>query len=1511
MKIIHLARLALLVLMFCALAQFGLLSPKAFSDTTATFAAKVEKQPQAPNKALAHAAGRGNPWINLLDGQAVPTAYTGAEYARQQIEQSQAKPVALAADDFDEDGVPDLVCGYAGAGGGILTLHRGNVDAIYPNAPEAKQRKAAGTFTDSPFLSAAFVFEVPEAVDFLATGDFDNDGHRDILTAARGSSALYLLSGDGHGNFAPAKVKPLPGAVTALVSGEINRRDGLVDFVVGITGAQGPQVLVFESPEGAWRGAHEVFPAPAEVIALALGQLDDDFARDLAIAADHELMIVHGRDRRLSLDESQRAEVPPAIIHQQSFPFSITAITIGAFTGNQKTDLAILCADGKARILNRTGTVIRQNGRAFSGQAAGKRLNHQSRAERWQVASQLALPASWRANDAASLIRARVSGQPDDDLVVIDQSNRQLHILVDEPTTAALSNRAHASQGFRLAASLDIEGEPVAALPMRLNADALSDLVVLRGSPNGLAVALTAPMAVFTVNSTGDGADCDPTDGICSTGTIDPQTGRCVLTGQCTLRAAIQQANASPGTDAIVFSVSAIAPASALPLITESIVLDGMTSPTGRVQLSGAGLNITGGNCNVRGFAISHAIYGIILQTNGNNIVEGNYIGTDISGTTVLGNAFDGVRISSASNIIGGTSGEARNIISGNNNNGILINNGSGAMGNIVQGNYLGTDVTGTVALGNTLDGVYINASNNMVGGATAASRNIISGNAQGGAGIVSSSNNIVQGNYIGSDVTGTLDLGNGNDGVRMTNASNNTIGGSSAEARNIISGNGSAGVANSGAGVAMDFIATTGNVVQGNYIGTGANGIASLGNKHYGVLIINSAANNLVSENTIAFNPAGVTILSGTRNSIRFNSIFSNRSLGIDLGGNGVTVNDAGDADAGANDLQNFPVFTALSSADGSTTIRGTLNSKANSPFTLDFYANSACDPSGLGEGEAFISSSTVATDASGNATFSLTLPGALNPGQVVTATATDAAGNTSEFSQCKVVTTGPQTFRLTVQLDGNGTVNSTAGGLSCPGDCLEDYISGTPVTLIHVVSGDEKFLRWIGDCSGSGPCGLTMTADHSVIAVFDPLLKVNVQGKGQVMSEPNGIDCGVLNSGNADKCKHIFPRDKPVILHERPLGNSLFLSWLGDCAEFKGAPDCKVAMNKNSDVAALFVDVNFENNTRLRDLLEGESILLQMKLQTSTVPTGFNLQESQSRRGSYLPSLLAEEIANIKIELSRDGGKTFETLFASTPNDGSECWQVTGPPSDQAVIRVSSTDNPLISGLTEPFRIFKASGAGAAMPINIGPVNCGGLSTSDHRSQIKGSSFYADTYSFSGSAGQQVAITLASSAFDTYVSLIGPNGTAIAQDDNGGGGTTARVPAGSGFFNLPAAGAYTIEVTSATANATGDYLLNVSAPAPTLTSLQLLYKNKPVDHLVTGNKAKKYQLTLNGGGFTADSKVLINGAQAETSVTSSTLLTVKLPFKRVPAPGVINIQVLNPDGQLIGTLTVEIRSD
>ncbi len=182
---------------------------------------------------------------------------------------------------------------------------------------------------------------------------------------------------------------------------------------------------------------------------------------------------------------------------------------------------------------------------------------------------------------------------------------------------------------------------------------------------------------------------------------------------------------------------------------------------------------------------------------------------------------------------------------------------------------------------------------------------------------------------------------------------------------------------------------------------------------------VVISSGGNLLTGSTISSNgKAGVVVLSGTGNKITSNSISGNGALGIDLNGDGVTQDHVGSA-TGPNNLQNFPVLIAAVPGTSSAVMQGRLNSSTSSTYTLEFYSNASCDASGFGEGQVLLGSTSVTTDANGNATFNVTLPVPLAANQFVTATAIDAAGNTSEFSPCIVSSvrndSWPGAFQLT----------------------------------------------------------------------------------------------------------------------------------------------------------------------------------------------------------------------------------------------------------------------------------------------------------------------------------------------------------------------------------------------------------------------------------------------------------------------------------------------------------------
>lgn len=296
-------------------------------------------------------------------------------------------------------------------------------------------------------------------------------------------------------------------------------------------------------------------------------------------------------------------------------------------------------------------------------------------------------------------------------------------------------------------------------------------------------------------------------------------------------------------------------------------------------------------------------------------------------------------------------------------------------------------------------------ASGNVVGGTTPAARNIISGNTDLDVN-VSGNDNRIQGNYIGTDRSGTKDLGNDGDGVRVFSAS-----GTTAATRNVISGLGSL---NFGSGIRIED--AHGTKVLGNRIGTTADDTAPLGNGLNGVSISGDSTNNLIGDgtaggsNTIAFNGRdGVDVADSTATGSRIsrNSIFSNTGLGIDLDGGfqnevGATANDSGDADTGPNHLQNKPGLSSAKTISGKTTIKGTLSSTASKTYTVQFFSN----PSGTDEGRVFIGQKSVSTDGTGKGSFTFVPSTKVSAGRTITATAMrNSTGDTSEFSTPKTV--------------------------------------------------------------------------------------------------------------------------------------------------------------------------------------------------------------------------------------------------------------------------------------------------------------------------------------------------------------------------------------------------------------------------------------------------------------------------------------------------------------------------
>jgi len=538
----------------------------------------------------------------------------------------------------------------------------------------------------------------------------------------------------------------------------------------------------------------------------------------------------------------------------------------------------------------------------------------------------------------------------------------------------------------------------------------------------------------------------------------------------------------SPGIGLIKFAIPGglasyrIEPSSALPAITAPTIIDGTTQPgfAGKpiVELVGDGVPTLRYGSRVPAYGLTLAAMGITVQGLAINEFGDAQIGIGAPG------------------------------------------------GDTVRGNYLGTDVSGSLArpnpsridLGDGLD--IVGSGHNTIGGTVSAAVNLISGNSYGihltgtgapGSAVGGSSGNLIEGNLVGTDATGTKAVPNVTgiffDGYRGgLGDGGNTIGGPNSGAGNVISGN-------TRDGIVFTEIGGGGTVIQQDLIGTDAAGHVPLPNGGAGLRFINGTTGVLVGTpggggldyeaNTIADN-AGPGVVVGSSSgdpvhgiTIQGNSIDGNAGLGIDLGADGVTPNAPGAGTMGANRGQNNPTITSAYSDIGSGTgshIAGTFNSTPDTTFRIDFYKSPTVGPTGYGQGRLPATYTTVTTDAAGNATFNFAGPQIY--GMYLAATATDPAGNTSEFSRAYFIdqqgqgtpltatTTGLSTSvnpaRQTDDLTFTATVAAPAGGT--PTGTVAFTIDGQPMGTgtLSVVNGRAQatytYYAMINSSGGGG---------------------------------------------------------------------------------------------------------------------------------------------------------------------------------------------------------------------------------------------------------------------------------------------------------------------------------------------------------------------------------------------------------------------------------------------------------
>lgn len=604
--------------------------------------------------------------------------------------------------------------------------------------------------------------------------------------------------------------------------------------------------------------------------------------------------------------------------------------------------------------------------------------------------------------------------------------------------------------------------------------------------------------------------------------------------GPGSLRQAMIHANLNPGPDSIDFAipgtgVHTIDLLSTLPELTETTIVDATTQPgyswAPLIELSGMladpdrsdtevvdGLVANGVMSEIRGLVVNGFTgNGIVVRGQG-TVVESNYIGTDASGEIAKKNDASGVFVISGRNgfqetllnvpevIVSG------NLVSGHDSaNGAIRVFGSAHVS--IQGNRIGTNAAGTIAIPN-YRGVNLDWGIDVsIGGVEPGEGNLISGNS-GDAIVVGLANeSTVQGNLIGTDISGTKLIGNGRAGIVLANQSTDVlVGGDVPGARNVIAGgswfvhfnrlNGTeagnvvagnyfgtdvsgetwfgskSGVLvqeSSGQIIRDNLIAgsltnhgvwlygdSDNNMIQSNHVGTDMAGVAQFGAAKHGIEFLATSSgspdNNQVLSNSIAFNAGtGILVSDGTGNALLGNRIYGNGGLGIDLGGDGVTANDLGDSDVGGNRLQNYPVLSSVISGDLVTTIKGSLESSANTSYRIEVFASDSPDASGHGEAQVYLGHAVVLTNDVGEANFVLQSSVTVPEGHFATATAT----RLDELGDHTQLISGVETseFSANVSIQGNHLPQATDGNVVLNED---QTIQGSLTQFVTDLDGD-----------------------------------------------------------------------------------------------------------------------------------------------------------------------------------------------------------------------------------------------------------------------------------------------------------------------------------------------------------------------------------------------------------------------------------------------------------------------
>jgi hypothetical protein len=992
------------------------------------------------------------------------------------------RPVAAVRCDRDRDGDADLVVAYADREGGALVWFPVHGSVIGDGEP-------------------------PQLLDFppssLVAGDLDADGLDELALGVRDAPLLVVLEIDAAGGVTSVDRLDLPGVASSLALEDRPRRDGLPGLVIGLedrllvaAGSRGALAAlstpVVEKPKRADRQPN----GKNEPLVLLKTRIDADALPELIVAErDGSLWVKTGPKATVQVtttDDSldftgaqQIADLPgpdgkvslrEAIIAANNSPPGPHTINFDipdTEAGWDGTVWWITPTDGNLGplpVISTTGVTIDGYTQTFN------------RGDTNVDGPELVLDGSglssghgieFAADDCAvidlnirSFPNAGVLGAAADNLVVAG-----CYVGTNFDGTAAAGN---SSWGVELTDGTS--GAVIGGTGTHGSAPVVADRNLISGNGNAGVYIGQVDTSGNTVLGNIIGADRNETSaipngwhGIIIEDVADSNTIGGTAAGAGNLISGNGAAGVEirdSGTDGTLIQGNLIGTDGS------GLVPIGNSSGGIIVDSGASGTTIGGSTAAARNIISGNNADGVLVQDPGTDgtIVQGNWIGLDSTGSAALANQMSGISIcNGATNTrIGGDSGSEGNVISGNVYQGIAVW-GPDTTGVVIEGNLIGLDTGGSTAVGNESGGISLFDGGGgpvygaVIGGTSPGAGNVVSGNLNDGISIISGSfNNLVVGNFIGTDSTGISAVPNTSKGVVIATGSySNTIGGWGPDDGNVISGNGWSGV----------FIGDNGsdfNEVIGNLIGLDSGGESCLGNGTNGVYVENCPSNSQIDGNWIGCNVYGVwlqtcvantqirdntigvsvsgaaavgndfgihvngdawdTLIGGPGNgneianstwagivvqdsavnaTISQNSIHDNGDLGIDLGNDGPTPNDAGDGDGGPNNLVNFPELTSAVNVcgGGSTTVTGTVDTPIPNTGVVELFVSEAADPSGFGEGRDFFGDVV----PNGDGSFSIVLPD--QPlGWVINATYTDAAGSTSEFSAAATVVTSPQ---------------------------------------------------------------------------------------------------------------------------------------------------------------------------------------------------------------------------------------------------------------------------------------------------------------------------------------------------------------------------------------------------------------------------------------------------------------------------------------------------------------------